>query len=234
MHRWIRRLLIAALLCALLGAATLGAANWLVIHTASPWIYSPEEVEGLDADCILVLGAGLWAPGEASPMLADRLEMAMVLYDLGAGEKLLMSGDHGTADYNEVEVMRNWALEAGAPAEDIFMDHAGFSTYESMVRAAEVFQCRRVVIVTQRYHLYRAVYIARSLGLDACGVAAEEIVYPNALWRESREVLARAKDVLYCLFRPAPTFLGDAIPISGPGTASWDDTSAVFSAGGGQ
>ena len=127
--------------------------------------------------------------------------------------------------------MRTWALDEDVPAEDVFMDHAGFSTYESMVRAAQVFACRKIVIVTQRYHLYRAVYIARRLGLEAYGVAAEDIPYPNWLWRESREVLARVKDVFSCLFWPAPTFLGETIPISGSGTDSWDDTAVLVSEG---
>lgn len=211
-------------LLAVLGIVALFAVNGWVIHSAAPWFLEPEDAAGLDADCVLVLGAGLWAPDEPSPMLADRLSRAMELWDLGAGKKLLMSGDHGKEDYNEVAVMRTWAVEYGVDASDIFMDHAGFSTYESMVRAKEVFQCQKIVIVTQKYHLYRAVYIARSLGLDAYGVAAEEITYPNQRWRDFREVLARVKDVGYCLLQPEPAFMGEAIPIAGDGLSSWDDT----------
>lgn len=229
MRRWWKRILVIALLLAVLGTAAVGGLNWWVISQSSPWLLTPEDTAGLEADCILVLGAGLWAPGQASPMLADRLSRAMELWDLGAGQKLLMSGDHGKTDYNEVAVMRDWALHAGVDGADVFMDHAGFSTYESMVRAKEIFQCESVVIVTQKYHLYRAVYIARSLGLEAHGVAAEEIDYANQLWRDGREVLARVKDVFGCLFGVEPTFLGDAIPISGDGTASWDDAEVVSS-----
>ena len=141
---------------------------------------------------------------------------------------MLLSGDHGSADYNEVEVMRDHALEHGIAGECIFMDHAGFSTYESMVRAQAIFDCKRIIIVTQKYHLYRAVYIARSLGLEAYGVAAEEIPYPGQTWRDAREVLARVKDIGSCLLRPNPTFWGEVIPISGDGTASWDDIEEVF------
>jgi len=224
MHKRLKRIILLLLILAVFGGIAAFLINAWVISRSEPWILSAEDAAALDADCILVLGAGLWAPGEASPMLADRLDRALELWDLGAGRKLLMSGDHGSADYNEVAVMRDAALAHGVDGSDVFMDHAGFSTYESMVRAKEVFQCDRVVIVTQPYHLYRAVYIARSLGLDAYGVGAEEIPYPNQLWRDFREVLARIKDVGFCLLRPDPTFLGDAIPIAGDGLASWDDT----------
>ena len=223
MHKYRKRIVLLLLILVFLGAISAFLINTWVISRSEPWILSTADAASLDADCILVLGAGLWAPGEPSPMLADRLSRAMELWDVGAGRRLLMSGDHGSADYNEVAVMRDAALAHGVDASDVFMDHAGFSTYESMVRAKEVFRCSRIVIVTQPYHLYRAVYIARSLGLDAYGVGAEEIPYPNQLWRDFREVLARIKDVGYCLFRPDPTFLGDAIPITGDGLASWDD-----------
>ena len=113
--------------------------------------------------------------------------------------------------------MRDYALEAGVPAADIFMDHAGFSTYESMYRALEVFQVDSVVVVTQEYHLYRAVYVARSLGLDAVGVASDPRQYTAQFYRDAREILARNKDFFYCVFKPLPTFLGEAIPIWGDG-----------------
>lgn len=223
-----KRMIIVMLLLAIVGLGVLSTLNWWVIHQAEPWMLSTEDAAELEADCILVLGAGLWAPGQASPMLADRLSRAMELWELHAGQALLMSGDHGTADYNEVTVMRDWALDAGVEPASIFMDHAGFSTYESMVRARDVFQCQKIVIVTQEYHLYRAVYIARRLGLDAYGVAAENVNYANQSWRDAREVLARVKDVFYGLFQPDPTFLGEAIAISGDGTASWDDAEQVI------
>lgn len=228
MRHWIKRILVSGLLLGLLGCAVLAGLNLWLCGRSGRYILSCEAAAGLEADCILVLGAGLWAPGEASPMLADRLDMAMQLWELGASDRLLMSGDHGREDYNEVEVMRDYALGRGAAPSAVFMDHAGFSTYESMVRAQEIFGCRKIVIVTQKYHLYRALYIARSLGLEAYGVAAEEISYPGWLWRESREVLARVKDIGCCLLRPDPTFLGEAIPIQGDGTASWDDAEAVL------
>ena len=122
--------------------------------------------------CILVLGCGVW--GETpSHMLEDRLLQGIELYENGASEKLLMSGDHGTVEYDEVNAMKDYAIEAGAIPDQVFMDHAGFSTYESMYRARDVFDVDSMIIVTQKYHLYRAVYNARKLGIDAYGIAAD-------------------------------------------------------------
>ena len=133
---------------------------------------------------------------------------------------LLMSGDHSRETYDEVNAMKDYAVAAGVPSSDVFMDHAGFSTYESMYRARDVFEARRVIIVSQKYHLYRAVYDARALGLEAWGVAAEDIAYTGQWLRELREILARDKDVFYCWLKPQPTFLGEAIPVSGDGDAT--------------
>ncbi|MGN1450505.1 MAG: vancomycin high temperature exclusion protein, partial [Eubacteriales bacterium] len=108
-------------------------------------------------------------------------------------------------------------LEKGVPEEDIFKDHAGFSTYESIYRAKVVFGAEKVVIVTQKYHIYRALYIAKSLGLDAVGVASDPRAYRGELYRQAREYAARVKDFGMCLFKPLPTYLGELIPISGDG-----------------
>lgn len=106
-------------------------------------------------------------------MLEDRLKQGIKLYELGASDRLLMSGDHGRKEYDEVNVMKKFAIDAGVPSEHIFMDHAGFSTYESLYRARDIFQADRIIIVTQKYHLYRAMYIAEKLGLEAYGVASD-------------------------------------------------------------
>lgn len=204
-------------LALVLGTGVL-ALNAHVKKTASAYILSPEEAEG--ADCILVLGCGVRPTGEPSLMLRDRLDMGIALYEAGAAPKLLMSGDHGRAEYDEVNAMKDYAMAAGLPSEDIFMDHAGFSTYESMYRAREVFCAQKVIIVSQQYHLYRAVYDARALGLEAWGVAAEDVAYLGQTVRDVREILARNKDYFYCLFRPEPTFLGETIPVFGDGNIS--------------
>ena len=128
-------------------------------------------------DCILILGAGVHEDGKPSLMLKDRLERGIDLYKAGISEKIIVSGDHGTVGYDEVNVMKNYLIDAGIPSENIFMDHAGFSTYESIYRARDIFCVKSMVIVTQKYHLYRALYIAKEFGLDAVGVPAAEIKY---------------------------------------------------------
>ena len=186
-------------------------------------ILAEEEVLGLqDVDCILVLGCLVKNSGEPSHMLEDRLRRAVELYHAGVAPKLLMSGDHGQKDYNEVEAMKQYAIEHGVPSEDIFMDHAGFSTYESCYRAKEIFGVEKIILVTQEYHLYRALYIADKLGLEVYGTNADYRTYYNQKMRDVREVLARVKDFFYVVFRPEPTYLGEEIPISGDGDVTND------------
>ncbi|MBE6753129.1 MAG: SanA protein [Ruminococcaceae bacterium] len=180
------------------------------------------------ADCIIVLGCGVDDDGRPKLLLRDRLDCGIDLYHAGAAPKLLMSGDHGRTSYDEVNSMKKWAVDAGVSSTDVFMDHAGFSTYETMYRARDIFGAKKVVIVTQRYHLYRAVYIARALGLEAYGVACDPGEYYGQIWLDSREYLARNKDFWYCILKPEPTFLGDAIPINGDGNATNDRWSAEY------
>ncbi len=174
-------------------------------------------------DCILVLGAGLKPDGTPNHMLEDRLEAALILYKEGIAPKLLLTGDHGQEGYDEVNAMRRYMEEAGVPAEDIFLDHAGFSTYESMYRAAEIFAVKKAVIVTQKYHQHRSLYIGKQLGIEVMGAASEQRVYTGQSYREVREIIARNKDFLKVLIKPEPTYLGDIISISGSGLASHDE-----------
>jgi len=218
--RLLRIILLLAALCLVTGIAVL-CINAHVKSSAKPYLLTVEEAAVLeDADCILVLGCGVRPNGDPSLMLQDRLQTGLALYEAGAAPKLLMSGDHSRTDYDEVNAMKDYATARGVPSQDVFMDHAGFSTYESMYRARDVFLAKKVVIVSQQYHLYRAVYNARQLGLDAWGVAAEDIAYLGQFMRDIREILARNKDFFYCLFQPEPTFLGETIPVSGDGNLS--------------
>ncbi len=176
-----------------------------------------DELQSLEAEAILVLGAGLNGYGGPSPILQERLDLGIYLYKQGAGKKLLLSGDNGTVTYNEVIVMHNYVVDAGIPEEDIFVDHAGFSTYESVYRAKEVFQVERMIVVTQKYHMYRALYIADKLGVEALGACSNQQSTGNDVDAQLRESFARIKDFAYSLFKPEPTFLGDPFPIEGSG-----------------
>ena len=175
-----------------------------------------------DIDCIIILGAGVWGD-KPSPILEDRLLDGIKLYQNNVSDKIIMSGDHGRESYDEVNIMKNYAIEKGIPSENIFMDHAGFSTYESIYRARDIFKAKKIVIVTQKYHLYRALYAANCLGLEAYGVGADPRQYSGATFRELREILARDKDFIKCIFKPKPTYLGDTIPVSGNGDVTNDD-----------
>ena len=202
--------------------ATLGL-NAYVKSVSFDRILTTEQACALsDVDCILVLGCGVWEDGTPSHMLEDRLKRSLELYNQGVSGKILMSGDHGREEYDEVNVMKSFAVDHGVPSEHVFMDHAGFSTYESVYRAKEIFQAKKIIIVTQEYHLYRAIYIAQALGLDAYGVASDYRGYAGQTLRDIREILARIKDFGTCLIKPEPTYLGDAIPIWGNGDITND------------
>ena len=178
--------------------------------------------EAKPAQCALVLGCGVRADGTPSNMLYDRLEVGIELYKSGKADKLIMSGDHGRKNYDEVNVMKQFAIDRGVPSEDIFMDHAGFCTYDSIYRARDIFEVSNMVIVSQKYHLYRALYIADMLGVPACGVTADKRPYPGQFVRSSRELLARTKDFIGGIVKPKPKYLGEALPVNGNGNVTND------------
>ena len=215
--------LIVVLSLGVLGAGAVFGIDAWVRHSVQDRILTEAQAASLqDIDCIVVLGCKVYDDGSPSAMLEDRLKQAEALYKLGAAPKLLMSGDHSRTDYNEVGAMKAHAEEAGIPGEDVFMDHAGFSTYESLYRAKEIFGAEKVIIVTQEYHLYRALYIAQRMGLEAWGVSSDYRTYVGQPVREAREILARLKDMATTVFWPDPTYLGEAIPVSGDGNSTND------------
>lgn len=210
----------------LLGGIAVLSINALVKGSTKDRILTAQQAAALtDVDCILVLGCGVRDDGSPSPMLEDRLKRAVELYDLGAAPKILMTGDHGRVNYDEVASMKAYALGTGIASENVFMDHAGFSTYESMYRAKKIFCAEKIIIVSQGYHLYRAIYIAEKLGMEAYGVAADYRSYAGQTSRDIREVLARVKDFGTCLVKPEPTYLGEEIPIWGDGNLTNDENS---------
>jgi vancomycin permeability regulator SanA len=216
-----KRLLVTCLCLILAGTLSVAGIN-IYMYADGARRLETEESTFEAADCIMVLGCKVQPDGRLSHMLEDRLKRGVALYKAGAAPKLLMSGDHGQVEYNEVAAMRQYAIDQGVPSEDIFMDHAGFSTYESLYRARDVFQVDRIIIVTQEYHLYRALHIAKSLGLESWGVSSDYRSYSGQFARDVREVLARVKDFGTSIFQPKPTYLGEPIPITGSGDATHD------------
>ena len=219
----LKKIFLAFICLFLLGAAVFCGINAAVVLTARPHILTEEEACKLDADCILVLGSSVYG-NTLAPTVENRVLTGLALYEGGSSDRLLMSGDHGKKDYDEVNSMKQYCVDKGVEPNVIFLDHAGFSTYDSMYRARDIFGVRKVIIVTQGYHLYRAVYIARALGLEAYGVVADgpDHSFLSDLRNQVRESLARVKDFVICIIEPEPTYLGEAIPISGSAELSDD------------
>ncbi len=220
-----KKLLISIFLLIVTGLLALAftlVINLYVKVSVKDKIITEEKAASIDADCILVLGAGVWNNGNPSAMLEDRLLQGVKLYKNGASDRLLMSGDHGRKEYDEVNVMKQFSIDRGITSEHIFMDHAGFSTYESIYRARDIFEAKKIIIVTQKYHLYRALYIADKLGIDAYGVASNPRRYAGQMRMSFREILARVKDFFNVIIKPEPTYLGEQISISGSGDLTND------------
>lgn len=167
-------------------------------------------------DCVIVPGAAVYQNSIPSPMLQDRLDVAIEIYHKKIVPKILVSGDNGNTDYDEVTVMRTYLVDKGIPEADIVMDYAGFDTYQTIYRARDVFLVKKALIATQDFHLYRALYIGEKLSVDLTGMDSALRDYHNSLWNRSREYLARVKAFLECeIFKPKPKFLGEVIPVSG-------------------
>lgn len=216
--------MIAGLACILINSRVVRTTEDKIAYTVRGEVeiksFAVDNLKNYDADCIMVLGCGIEDEETPSPMLKDRLDVGIELYKQGAAPKILLTGDNGTEQHNEIHVMLKYTKEAGVPEKDIFCDHAGFSTYESMYRAGSIFNAERVIVVTQTYHQYRALYIGDKLGLEVMGVASDQQTYFGQRFRESREILARIKDFFKSILRSKPTYGGEVIPISGSGISS--------------
>lgn len=197
--------------------------NTIVVKQGSKYIVSIEDCPKVDA--IIVLGARVYEDGNPSSMLEDRLIKGIELYSANISSKILLSGDHGTKGYDEVNGMKDYVLKQEIPNENVFLDHAGFSTYDSMYRAKNIFKIESAIIVTQEYHLKRALYIANQLGIKAWGVSADLKPYNKAQMNlyKSREFLARVKDWFKVnIFKSESELLGEEIPIWEDGTQTHD------------
>ena len=219
----IKRIVIGIGITIIVGVVAVAGINIFVMATTASKILDVDEAsEKKDVDCILVLGAGVRADGTPSKMLKDRLDKTIELYNSGVSETIIVSGDPRTKDYDEVNTMKNYLIDAGIPSECIFMDHGGLSTYDSMYRAKNIFSVKKAIIVTQKYHMYRAIYVAKSFGIDAYGVSAKEISYSGQTKRSIRELLARIKDVGYCITKPEAVVTGDKISLEESGDITND------------
>ena len=217
MLKVVGRLLAAVLAIAFAVVLVFAGTNAAAILTTQDDIVDQQAAASFDADAIIVLGASVYPDGTPSGILQDRLDDGIALYFAGAAPKIIMSGDNGTESYNECWAMKQYAISQGVPSEDVFCDHAGFSTYGTMYRARHVFGADRVVIATQTYHLYRAVYDAQGVGMEAIGVPSDYGEYVNQSWYDFREVFARTKDFFQVLFSVPSTFVGDPISLDQSG-----------------
>jgi len=209
-HRWVLiGLLLGALACLLIPLSMRAA--------VSPFVY-PSVDTVPKAEVAIVLGASV-VDGKPSPILADRANAAIALYDAGKVSKILVTGDNGALSHDEVTPVREYLLAAGVAPEDIFLDHAGFDTYSSMYRAESVFQAQSAIIVTQDFHLPRALWIARHLGLTAYGLTAAGAT--NSVYDYLREIPASFKAVLDVATRREPKYLGNTYPLTGDGQPTW-------------
>ena len=218
-----KKIILSFTIIVLIFAIIIASVNLYVVFGTKDRIYDKEKISDIsDIDCIIVLGCHVKSDGVPGRMLTDRLDAGIALYKAGVAPKLLMSGDHGRTNYDEVNTMKGYTIEAGISSEDVFMDHAGFSTYESMYRAKEIFCAEKILIVSQEYHLHRAIYLARALGIEAYGVAADYRTYSGQLYRDIREILARDKDYFVALFLPDYPYGGETIPVFGNGNLTND------------
>ena len=196
--------------------------NLIMITSTKNNIKEEKELSNIkDVDCILVLGAGI-RYNKPTPMLEDRLLTGIDLYNNQISNKILASGDHMNKNYDEVNVMKDYLISRKIPSSDIFMDHAGISTYDSIYRVKHIFKAKKIIIVTQKYHLYRALYIAKTLNIEAYGVASNPRRYASQLPRDIREFLARTKDFIKVHLKLKSKYLGEEILLTEDGNITND------------
>lgn len=202
---------VLVLLSALVVLAPLALRAWVGLRTADQ-VYT-DMLDAPSSPAAIVLGAGYWPGGRLSHALADRMDTAIALYEAARVNKLLLTGDNRYADYNEPEAMAAYAQSRGVPREDLVLDYAGRRTYDSCYRASAIFGLERAILVTQEFHLPRALYTCNQLGLETVGVVADRRTYLRATWYQLRELFALTRAWLDLkLFKPVPV-LGEPIPV---------------------
>jgi SanA protein len=222
--RWRVLIAVALLLGMLALLVPLALRAWVDRRTA-PQIYA-EALDAPSSPTAIVLGAGYSPGGRLSSALADRMDTAIALYEAGKVNKLLLTGDNRFPAYNEPAAMAAYAQVQGVPAEDLVLDYAGRSTYDSCYRAGAIFGVERAILVTQAFHLPRALYTCDRLGLETVGVVADRRAYFRATWYQVRELFALTRAWMDVnLFKPVPV-LGDPIPVD------WSERAGARSQGG--
>lgn len=197
------------------------AINICITVTTKKYIYS--EMQNIpQAQTALILGAGISNDGRLSDILKDRLDTAIELYELGKVNKILLSGDHGRKEYDETNAMKKYMLKNNIQEKDIFLDHAGFDTYDSVYRAKYIFEVDSLIIVTQKFHLPRAIYIAKNFNVATYGIIADKHIYLASTQLFLREKLAQIKAFSEVTLNAKPKYLGEKIPITGDSKKSWD------------
>ena len=185
-------------------------------------ILQSEDLKLENIDCLLVLGAGIIENSRPTLMLKDRLDKSIELYKKGIAPKMIMSGDHSKVNHDEVGIMKKYAIERGVPSENIFMDHAGFCTYDSIYRCKEIFGAKKIIIVTQKYHLYRSIFIAEFLGINAYGIKSDARKYTKMPYHLVREMFAIVKNFIKCILKTKPKYLGEKISLKQSGDVTND------------
>jgi SanA protein len=218
------KIIICGLTLSALAFVFILVSDQIVLTSAHGFIYQGDSrfSNVPKAQAALVLGARVWQDGTMSPIFEDRAKVALRLYQEGKVEKILVSGDHGRKNYDEVNAAKKFFLDNGVPGKDIFLDHAGFDTYDSLYRARDVFAAKSLIICTQDFHLPRAIYLGRKLGLEVYGVSADLQSYVGETRINLREKLARTKALIDIFLHSKPKFLGPVIPLSGDNFPSWD------------
>ena len=212
-RRLIKRIALFLCFAIVLGILSFSAIQIYMIQSTNEYLIS-EIVNAPVCDAVIVLGAYVYSSGTPSPVLRDRLDYGYKMYTQGKARKILVSGDHGRDSYDEVNAMKEYLIKMGVPGEDIFMDHAGFNTYDSMYRAKNIFQVNNLVIVTNNFHIQRSVYIARKFDMEAWGYPTPDREIYNMPALNSREKLAKIKAFLDVdILHRKPAFEGDAIPV---------------------
>lgn len=208
-----RLLLLLAWVCGI-AAGIIILANLAIEIGTAKYVYADLSAAP-EVQTIIIPGAAILKSGALSPIFKDRADMAIALYNAKKASKMLVSGNNGSENYNEVNPARTYLLKQGIPDKDIFLDHAGFDTYSTMYRAREVFGVTSAIVASQSFHLPRAIFIARVLGIRAYGVPAD--VGHSLLKNYGREIFADEKAVFDLILHRVPKFLGDKIPITGDG-----------------